>query len=95
MSSLQSTAVQSVCSSMSDNNITDGLIKMSFNENDSDSEAENGQEDIEAMKANIKAQQKKLSAVQNRARKSKTKPVNHPKKNYVRFAYTAFCVLSL
>ena len=52
---------------------------MSFNENDSDSEAENGQEDIEAMKANIKAQQKKLSAVQNRARKSKTKPVNHPK----------------
>ena len=57
---------------------------MSFNEksdkskdsSEDENEAENGQEDIEAMKAKIKARQRKLSAAQNRARKSKTKPVN-------------------
>ena len=61
---------------------------MSFNENSDESEdenqngAENGQDDIEAMKASIKTQQRKLSDAQKRARKaekSKTKPVNHPK----------------
>ena len=61
---------------------------MSFNENSDESEdenqnwAENGQDDIEAMKDSIKTQQRKLSDAQKRARKaekSKTKPVNHPK----------------
>ena len=66
---------------MSDKKITDSFLKMSFKESDKsedENEDENGQEDIEAMKATIRAQQKKLSAAQNRARKAEkaeTKPI--------------------
>ena len=67
---------------MSDTNITEEFTKITFREKSDQSEdenmAENGQEDIEAMKAAIKEQQKRLSAAQKKAEKSKAKTKTKP-----------------
>ena len=73
---------------------SEGIIKMSIREKsdledeNSDNEDENSQEDIEALKAATKANQRKLSRALNQARKAekaKAKPIVSLLANYPKF----------
>jgi hypothetical protein len=51
-------------------NLSTGLLRMSFKDPEANNEVKNGLDDLEVIKATTKAQQKLLSAALNRARKA-------------------------